>query len=242
METNQWVSWLAIESDFGNPDQARDLGRQYAQGKVIAFLDDDCRPYPTWLVSGLYHMENNNAVTGPVLHVDNVWGQLVAVMDFGEFQSPKTKDINNAPGCNFFILSEAIARYPMVSGTRYGGDRLLANFIASEKKHIGYCPDVAVFHHPPLHLSAIWIREIRYGNVAWTTRIIDPSLPWSFLLNYGFFALFLLSFGRFFMDLQRLLSGNLSIPYKIMIAFLLFPFRIAYLKGLIQAAKKCKTL
>ena len=238
LKANQWVSWLVIESDFGNPDQARDLGRQYAQGKVIAFLDDDCRPCPTWLVTGLSCMERNFAVTGPVLHADNVRGQLVAVMDFGEFQSQKTKNINNAPGCNLFVLSETIARYPVVSGIRYGGDRLLANSIASEKKYIGYYPDVAVCHHPPLHLSAIWIREIRYGNVAWTTRIVDPSLPWSSLLNYGFAALFLLTFGRFFMDLKRLWSGNLSILYKIMISFLLFPFRIAYLKGLIQASKK----
>jgi len=236
----QWVNWQVLESDFGNSDQARNLGIQYAQGKVTAFLDDDCRPFPGWLVAGLSRIKNHRAVTGPVVHPENIWGKLVAVMDFGEFQAIKAGNMNNAPGCNLFVSSEILTRYPVVSGYSYGGDRLLAHWISSGSKYIRYHPDVAVFHHPPLNISSIWNREIRYGAIAFAARKIDPSLPWSSLLNFGFAAVFLLAFGRFFMDLKRLWYEDSSIRYKLMIPCLLFPFRIAYLKGLVQAYRKCR--
>ena len=241
IKPTQWVNWQVVESDFGNPDQARNLGKKYAHGKVIAFIDDDCHPFPGWLVAGLCRIKDHSAVTGPVLHLETVWGKLVAVMDFGEFQSNKAKNMNNAPGCNIFVFSEILACYPMVSGYSYGGDRLLVHSVSIGKKKIGYYPDIAVFHHPPLNPSAIWNREIRYGKVAWATRKIDPSLPWGSLLNIGFAAVFLMTLGRFFIDLKRLWHGDQFIPYKIIISFMLFPFRIAYLKGLTQSYIKYGT-
>ncbi len=172
IKPTQWVNWQVVESDFGNPDQARNLGKKYAHGKVIAFIDDDCHPFPGWLVAGLCRIKDHSAVTGPVLHLETVWGKLVAVMDFGEFQSNKAKNMNNAPGCNIFVFSEILACYPMVSGYSYGGGRPLGHFGANGKKKKGFFFFIVGFLHPPLKPLTICERGKRNSKNAWGKRKI----------------------------------------------------------------------
>lgn len=232
-----WETWQVVKTDYGNPDRARGRGLGIATGRVVAFLDDDCRPSPGWLLAGMEHMNTHDAVTGPVRHKGGIWGNLVAVMDFGEFQPATPRRISNAPGCNLFVRANIITnRYPTLPSYRYGGDRLLANRISRGRRNIGYYPDVTVCHTPPLHPSSIWKREIRYGTVAWSVRKTDPTLPWSDLLKLGFFAVPVLAAGRLALDLFGLFRmGRIQPREKLIISLLLFVFRFAYLKGAARA-------
>jgi len=232
----RWVRCIVLAVDFGNPDKARNFGQKRSAGKVLAFMDDDCRPSRQWLLSGLRHIRTWNAVTGPVLHPNTWLGILVAVMDFGEFQATVSSAIKNAPGCNFFVRFEAISEYPILPEYDYGGDRLLAASLA-QVGPIWYHPDVSVFHDLALDWKAIWPREIRYGAVAWAARRKNPSLPWSSLLNFGPIAPFIVVSGRLIMDLKRLWFGRWPLPllHKLLVTFSLFPARLGYLIGLMLA-------
>jgi glycosyltransferase involved in cell wall biosynthesis len=226
-----WSRCIVLPVDFGNPDKARNLAQKVAIGKVLAFMDDDCRPSRQWLLSGLRQMKTYNAATGPVIHSGSCFGMMVATMDFGEFQSEIPSLIKNAPGCNLFVCSDAIPEYPVLTGCNYGGDRLLAAYLA-ENVAIAYHPDVSVFHELNLDLKTIWCREMRYGKVAWAVRRANPSLPWGSLLNLGFIAPFILTFGRLVIDLRRLWSGTWSVTNKLFVTFSIFPARFAYFLGL----------
>lgn len=65
--------WFARDSDFGFPlcyyhspvkgaVRARNTGALLAQGKVIAFTDDDCRPNPNWLANARKYFDIKGVV------------------------------------------------------------------------------------------------------------------------------------------------------------------------------------
>jgi glycosyltransferase involved in cell wall biosynthesis len=233
----RWVRCIVLPVDFGSPDKARNLGQKRASGKVLAFMDDDCRPSHKWLLSGLRHIQNWNSVTGPVVHPTTWLGISMAVMDFGEFQAKAPSAIKNAPGCNLFVRSEVISEYPTLPECGYGGDRLFAASLA-ELEPIRYHPDVVVFHEPKWDWKSIWSRETRYGRVAWAARLANPSLPWSSLLRLGAVAPLILATGRLVLDCKRLWFGEWPLVYKLCVTFSLFPARIGYFLGLFRQRRQ----
>ncbi|MBF0101064.1 MAG: glycosyltransferase family 2 protein [Desulfobacterales bacterium] len=223
-------SWKCYAVSYGNSDQSREFGRQAAHGNILAFLDDDCRPCQDWLWTGWHMMISHSylvAVTGPVLHQDNLIGTCLAVANFGEFQDNRIKFLKNAPGCNLFVRSSAIKSYPSIQECGYAGDRLLASQLAHQGK-IAFIPTLNVFHDHGQTWKKIPMREFRYGQVAWLSRKIDPSLPGSRILNLGIIAPFVISTARFAIDIKRLWSGSWRLWHQCVLSLMFIPFRIAY--------------
>jgi GT2 family glycosyltransferase len=54
-----------IVQQHGGPSKARNTGAEFAQGKYLAFTDDDCRPAPDWLKSmSLQLVKNPESMIG----------------------------------------------------------------------------------------------------------------------------------------------------------------------------------
>jgi glycosyltransferase involved in cell wall biosynthesis len=60
------VRYFSVEPAHG-PAAARNCGWRAALGSVIAFTDDDCRPHPDWLRSGIDALGNAAAAAGRVV-------------------------------------------------------------------------------------------------------------------------------------------------------------------------------
>jgi glycosyltransferase involved in cell wall biosynthesis len=60
------LRYIRVEKNHG-PAAARNAGWRAAQGRFIAFTDDDCIPTPDWLPSGLKALSFANAATGPTI-------------------------------------------------------------------------------------------------------------------------------------------------------------------------------
>ncbi len=234
---HRWSKAFCIEADVASCDIARGIGVKHASGKFIAFLDDDCLPSVMWLSKGLKLAKRYGAVTGKVQHGDSFLQNLCAVMDFGEFQSGAKEFKHNAPGCNLIFRADFLRAsegyYPVLQGLNYGGDRILSFELAHILNGIYYDPELIVFHDPDLTLPLMWKREQRYGRVAWQVRKENSAVQWSFLLNTGFYAPFILASGRFLIDLKRSFQmKNCSIIMRAALGIALVPFRIAWLTGI----------
>ena len=228
-----WKRLIIKDVNFGNPDKVRQFALKFSSGRVIAFLDDDCRPYCHWLVNGVNKLEKYMVATGPVIHVASLLGCLCALMDFGEFQRLKPMILKNAPGCNLFIQANLLLNYGTLRNYTYGGDRQTA-FLLSQKTDILYHPDLSIFHNPSLSMKEIWNREIRYGSVAWISRKENQLLPWGFLTQCGVIGLFIMAMGRYIIDFKRVWNIDKNIKKKIFLSIALIPFRIAYVIGIIK--------
>lgn len=251
-----YIQAFCFQSSFLNPDAARDMAMKYAGGSCIAFIDDDCTPSPEWLEKAFLNSTQFGAATGRVRHRNSIMGSVCAIADFGEFQGDVPTILFNAPGCNVAFkkqlsgngqhkylhskntLEEKISLniYPIFEDAPFSGDRILSYRLSKIFGGIYYDPGMEVLHEPLLTFSALIKRQIRYGKVAWQVRYHLPTIKWGWILQSGYFAPFVLTAGRWLIDLRRtLFMKKLSPTFKLAIVLMLFPLRLSYLHGALRA-------
>lgn len=99
---------LIIETDEANVAQARNKGLAYASASLVAFIDDDAVPEPTWLKSLIAPFEDTDTqmVGGQVLGRNGFsqqWGQRFLTTWGESLSTPKADTVVRTEGTNMAI-------------------------------------------------------------------------------------------------------------------------------------------
>jgi len=230
-----------IPSGEPTPAYKRNLGAKAAQGKILAFLDDDSYPERNWLKNALVLFAEGEEVTGvcgPTLTppADNlyqkasgwVWASPLGSGGAGVYRnriSPR-REVDDFPSVNLLVKKKDFAQVGGFDVNHWPGEdtKLCLDLIKLDKKII-YDPGVLVFHHRRSvllpHLKQISRYALRRGHFA---RIFPET---SFRIGYLLPSVF--SFG---LILGMILA--LFLPFFRLIFFLLFAiyFSLLLLSGL----------
>ncbi|MFA5866574.1 MAG: glycosyltransferase [Actinomycetota bacterium] len=143
------------------PAEKRDLSLKYADGSILAFLDDDAYPRADWLINAARHFHNNDvaAVVGPAVTPDDddvrqqasgavLESRLGAGTLTYRYVPKGPREVYDFPSVNLLIRKNVFSE---VGGfdTHYwpGEDTKLCLDVVNLGKKIIYDPDVLVWHH-----------------------------------------------------------------------------------------------
>lgn len=143
------------------PAEKRNLSLKYAQGEILAFLDDDAYPKIGWLSGALYDFQNFRiaALGGPAITPpqDNIFqktsGACFSSSIFSEITNrywpgKKRKMVQDWPSVNFFIRQEVFQKVGGFDSQYWPGeDTKLCFDITRRGDKILYDPQVLVYHH-----------------------------------------------------------------------------------------------
>ncbi len=156
----------------GGPAKARNHGARLAQGKYLAFTDDDCTPEPTWLTKMARHFEQHprSAVGGRLVNAcaknffANASQQLLDfVLDYFNVQTKHTPLLvtsNFAVDKNLFLELKGFDETFSAAG---GEDREFSERIHSAGYPVFFDPEIAVTHHHLLTLPSFCRQHFNYG-------------------------------------------------------------------------------
>lgn len=161
------------------PAQKRDLGATLASGTILAFLDDDAYPAPTWLSAAIPHFrdESTAAVGGPTLtpSSDSLWQQVSgwalstqlgsggAVMRYAP--RGKAHDVDDWPSVNLLVRKADFQAVGGFNCAYYPGEdtKLCLDLTKKLGKRIVYEPAALVYHH---RRSLFWGHFRQIGQYA----------------------------------------------------------------------------
>jgi GT2 family glycosyltransferase len=171
----------------GGPALARNLGASAAQGRFLAFTDDDCRPAPEWLerlASRVF--ENPDAIVG---------GRVVNALEDNLYSAASQALVdylyvyfNQDPHRAWFLVSANLAlaagifrsvggfdpAYPAAAAE----DRDLCSRLRGAGYSMLHAPDAIVYHRHDLTLAGFWRQHFGYGRGAsryWAVRRRDSG-------------------------------------------------------------------
>jgi cellulose synthase/poly-beta-1,6-N-acetylglucosamine synthase-like glycosyltransferase len=169
--------------DMG-PAEKRDLAMQYAEGEVLAFLDDDAYPDKHWLNHAVKYFNDNNdgivAVCGPAVtpksdgFIQQLSGEIYSSpiacgnMIFRYKPANKVFEVDDFPSVNFIIRKESF-KAAGGFGSKFwpGEDTKLCMEIIIMGKKIIYDPEILVYHHRrgefKKHLAQVFNYSIHRG-------------------------------------------------------------------------------
>jgi len=171
------------------PATKRDLGAQIAQGKFLAFLDDDAYPHPNWLQSIINNFADPNiiAVGGPGITPPNVnflesasgWtsGSPLGAGPYTYRFLPKPKRfIDDYPSMNVAVRKKDLLLVGGFDSHYWPGEDTKLCLDLTNLKHgkIIYDPQVIVYHHR----RPLWIPHLRQnGNFGLHRGFFAKTLP-----------------------------------------------------------------
>ncbi len=143
------------------PAAKRDAALAYAQGDIIAFLDDDTFPERDWLKNAVKYFDDARvaAIGGPAVTpaADTLRQQAsgavyVSLLGGGNYAYrylPKqAKEVDDYPTCNLLVRRSVLQQLGGFDTTFWPGeDTKLCLDIIKRGMKIIYAPDVIVYHH-----------------------------------------------------------------------------------------------
>ncbi len=157
------------------PSEKRDIGIKHAQGKILAFLDDDAFPTKDWLKNALPYFEDENvaAIGGPGITPPNdglkeqasglVYSSLLAAGSASYRYVPKReREVDDFPTCNLLIRKSIMDSLSGFGIKFWPGEdtKLCLHIVRDLGKKIIYTPKVLIYHHHrPLFIPHL--RQIR---------------------------------------------------------------------------------
>lgn len=144
------------------PSEKRDIGIKYAQGEILAFLDDDAFPKKDWLKKAMKNFEEKDvvAVGGPAVtpESDNlrqkasgqVYSSYLASGPNTYRYIPKRKrQVDDYPSCNFSVRKSIIEKIGGFGSKFWPGEdtKLCLHITKDLDKKIIYDPEVLIYHH-----------------------------------------------------------------------------------------------
>ena len=167
---------ITLHSQNGaGPAQARNRAAAAAQGRFLAFTDDDCRPAPEWLdhlAAGL--KDAPDSIVG---------GRTVNALENNMFAAASQTLIsylydyfNRDPGEAWFLASNnfalaaesfrSVGGYDPTYPRAAAEDRDLCDRLRAGGHSMVYAPGAVVYHSHPLSLPAFWSQHFDYGRGA----------------------------------------------------------------------------
>ena len=203
----------------------RQLGLERASGEIVALIDDDAYPHPSWaaqLLAGFAEDLEIGAVCGPNLTPKDVEpleqlsglvyaSPLVSGPHLWRFVPLRARDVEDAPSVNLAIRREVALAIRLDSPHYPGDDTIVCDRLIRSGHRIRYLPGAIVYHHRrPLwraHLTQIWRFGRHRGSFARVYRgnSLRPSYFAPSALAFGLLAGWIMP-GRP-RRLWRLLSG-----------------------------------
>ena len=162
-----------MTQENAGPAAARNHGATLAEGRFLAFTDDDCAPHPEWLL----HLEKTLLESEPCV----AGGKTVNALSDNPYSatSQRILDVvygyyNADPKAARFFASNNIACPAELFRTIGGFNR---TFRTSEDREfcdrclragfkLSYAPDAVIFHSHALDLKGLWIQHYHYGKGA----------------------------------------------------------------------------
>lgn len=215
--------WLDVLSSkkVTRPAEKRDYGFKKARGDIIAFIDDDAYPHPTWLYRAvqLFKDQKISAVCGPGILPPHgkLWEKvgdavLHTWLGAGEYQyrfaQKKSRFVDDYPSMNFFIRTQIFKRLGGFNNEYWPGEdsKLCNDLVYKMKGKILYHPSVLVYHHRRNNLTAYLAQHANYGyhrgaffaQGDTNSRKISYCIPTFFILYLGFLFIYSIFLRRIF--------------------------------------------
>lgn len=189
------------------PSEKRDIGIKYAQGEILAFLDDDAFPSRDWLKRAIKSFKDKNvaAVGGPAVtpESDNLRQKASGLVYSSYLASgpniyryiPKRKRrVDDYPSCNFLIQKSIMERIGGFGSKFWPGEdtKLCLHITKNLGKKIIYDPEVLIYHHRrslyKRHLKQVVNYALHRGYFAkrfpGTSRRVSYFIPSLFVLVF----------------------------------------------------------
>jgi GT2 family glycosyltransferase len=143
------------------PPAKRDIGIKAAQGKIIAFLDDDAFPVANWIKSAVRYFEDDSiaAVGGPAVTPDNsperelasgvvYASSMVAWKNNYRYIPKAAREVDDYPTCNLFVRKDVLEEIGGFDNKFWPGEDTIVCYKIVENlgKKIYYDPDTLVYH------------------------------------------------------------------------------------------------
>ena len=143
------------------PSQKRNLALQYADGEILAFLDDDGYPQSDWLKNAIKHFADSHvaAVGGPAVtpESDSFWQKVSGAVFLSKISGGnparywpigKVKEVDDWPSVNLLVRKSDFAAVNGFNCAFWPGeDTKLCLDLTKANKKIIYDPEVLVYHH-----------------------------------------------------------------------------------------------
>jgi GT2 family glycosyltransferase len=159
----------------GGPARARDEGARVANGRFLAFTDDDCRPAPDWLdaLAGCLESAPGSIVGGRTI---NGLGHNIFAAASQELIAYMYDYFDCNPGKSWFLTSNNMALtaelFRSVSGfdpsfqRAAAEDRELCERLRARGVSMVQAPAAVVHHLHSLTLTSFWRQHLEYGRGA----------------------------------------------------------------------------
>ena len=196
---NQLNLTLIPQANAG-PATARNTGAKQAQGKFLAFIDDDCTPANNWLqVLETYLIAHaNDLIGGCIINAlsENIYAtSSQALLDYiyASYQNktkfPQFFTSNNIAlsAENFWAIGGFDTNFPLAAAE----DREFCDRLLSHNYKMRYAPEAIVYHAHHLTLKTFYRQHFNYGRGAFLFHKSysqrhpqQKSIqPWSFYLK-----------------------------------------------------------
>lgn len=162
-----------LRQNNAGPAAARNRAAQQAQGKYLAFTDDDCRPAPNWLTAleACFTKAPQDIVGGRTVNAlpDNPYSmtsQNIISMGYEHYNAVRDQ-------ARFFASNNMVV--PAEQFRELGGfdesfrtseDRELCDRWIQHGYQMTYAPEVVIYHAHPMSLKSFWKQHFSYGQGA----------------------------------------------------------------------------
>ncbi len=156
------------------PAAARNAGAKRANGEFLAFIDDDCTPFPDWLQKLANRLTQipDHAVGGRTLNAlpENFYS--TASQNLIDAAYAYHNPVSGR--ASFFAsnnLTVPVAHFRSIGGFDHTFKTSEDRDFCDRWRHHGfqmtYAPEILIYHSHPLNLYAFWRRHFNYGRGAY---------------------------------------------------------------------------
>lgn len=176
------INITLINNSHCGPAKARNTGAEYAQGKYLAFTDDDCTPRVNWLKNLADEFNNtpDRLIGGKTINAltDNLYStasQLLIDYLYSYYNS--NPQLAKFFASNNFALPKKLfeeiggfnTSFPLAAGE----DREFCDRLLYQDYSMFYAQNVEIYHSHYLTLRSFWRQQFNYGRGAFCFRQIS---------------------------------------------------------------------